>query len=128
MTTDEDRARWARLREQGRRVQDAIHALAAEVGVGDDPLDWLAFVTGTIREPEPESGEVPPFSYRFHLAKTQALDHATGTWPAIAEAMGEVEPGGDARKAGQRVRSRYVDNSRRLAGHMAAHGKGGDSS
>lgn len=106
--TDEDRARFARLREHGGKIHTGIQDLAEEVGL-ETPLDTLAFVVGTSREVDPETGLLPPFNYRMHIAKVQA--RAAGkTWGDLAIAMGE----GDDTKAVERVRARFNYNQAQL--------------
>ena len=103
-----DPDRLARMRDHGTQITEAIERLAVEVGV-NDPLDRLAFVTGTMRTPDPATGLTPPFTLRFHEAKTAAREQGH-TWAEISEAMGEGSDG----RAARRVRARYLDNQARL--------------
>lgn len=106
--TDEDLARFERLRAHGQRIHTAIQDLAAEVGL-KTPLDRLAFVVGTSREVDPETGLLPPFNWRMHDAKVAARDSGA-SWRDLAIAMGE----GDDDRAMERVRARFNDNQARL--------------
>ena len=106
--TDEDQARYDRLRTHGQKVNEAIQDLAAEVGL-DTPLDALAFTVGTSRTPDPVSGQLPPLNLRLHDAKTAARQDGA-TWRDLAIAMGE----GDSDQAMERVRARFNENQKRL--------------
>lgn len=106
--TDEDVERWDRLRAHGQTIHTAIQDLALEVGL-ETPLDALAFIVGTSRSTDPETGLLPPFNLRMHDAKVAAKGDGA-SWRELAIAMGE----GDDDKAMERVRARYNDNQARL--------------
>lgn len=107
--------RWAELRALGQATAtQAIQQATFEHGI-HDALDQLAFQVGMSRASDPVSGLAPPFNYRWHAAKTSAIEDGR-SWPEITEAMGDTDTASDrARDLSIRnTRRRYFANQERL--------------
>lgn len=119
---DMEEARQRRLEEvRAMAAERAREALDSVLGLinPEDPLEALAAVAGMAREArDPNTGEAPPFNFRLFEAISDARADEVHTWIEVSEAMGQ----GSERNDGQRVRSRYFDNSKQLDRHRAAHG------